>query len=76
LNIHTQEINTNSKVICIGVVLFGVVVMLHLFAVLYSFSPFVCFILMVEFYNIFADLKNKIPIQKDSGEDFPGFKKA
>jgi hypothetical protein len=46
-------------VICIGVVLFGVVVMLHLFAVLYSFSPFVCFILMVEFYNIFADFKKK-----------------
>jgi hypothetical protein len=37
------------------VVLFGVVALLHLFVVLYHFSPFVCFILMVEFYNIFGD---------------------
>jgi hypothetical protein len=46
--------------ICIGVVLFSVVVMLYLFAILYSFSPFVCFILMVDFYNIFADYKKRV----------------
>jgi ABC-type transport system involved in cytochrome bd biosynthesis fused ATPase/permease subunit len=45
----------------ISVVLFGVVVMLHLFAVLYFFTPLVCLILMVEFYNIFADSKKTIP---------------
>jgi hypothetical protein len=33
--------------------------MLHLFVVLYSFSLFVCLILMVELYNIFADSKKK-----------------
>jgi hypothetical protein len=43
----------------IGVVLFGVVVILHLFAVLYSFLLFVCHILMIEFYNIFDDSKKK-----------------
>jgi hypothetical protein len=37
----------------------GGVVMLHLFVVLYFFSPFVYLILMVEFYNIFADSEKK-----------------
>jgi hypothetical protein len=44
-----------------GVVLFGVIVLLHLFAGCTLSSPFVCLILMVEFYNIFADSKKKFP---------------
>jgi hypothetical protein len=39
--------------------LWCVIGVLHFFAVLYSFSLYVCLILMVERYNIFADSKKK-----------------
>jgi hypothetical protein len=42
---------------------FDDVVLLHfLFAILYFFSPFICLILMVECYNIFAVLKKLIDV--------------